>query len=113
MGLRGQFSNLSETVSGLLSHSLTALDQDQEGVAVTTTAGWPDGRRKFGTVRDAIVQVLTEAGGELRARDIQACVEELLGGKVSRFSVADYLLVRSKGANPLFERTRRGHYRLR
>ena len=39
-------------------------------------------------------------------------VERLLGGPVSRFSVSDYLLVRSKGSRPLFVKTRRGHYRL-
>jgi hypothetical protein len=43
---------------------------------------------------------------------IRAEVEQLLGGSVSRFSVVDYLMRRSKGRRPLFERTRHGHYRL-
>ena len=77
------------------------------------TAGWPDGRRKFGTVSTAIVQVLTEAEGELSVRAIRVEVERFLGGPVSRFSVADYLLVRSKGNRPIFERTKHGHHKLR
>jgi hypothetical protein len=39
-------------------------------------------------------------------------VERFLGGSVSRQSVTDYLVKRSKGSKPLFERTRYGHYRL-
>jgi hypothetical protein len=45
-------------------------------------------------------------------QDIRAAVEESLGGSVSRFSVSDFLLTRSKGSKPLFERTRHGRYRL-
>jgi len=55
---------------------------------------------------------MTEADGEMSVRAIRAAVEKLLG-PVSRFSVSDYLLVRSKGTKPLFQRTRYGHYRLR
>src|SRR5439155_4307856 len=60
----------------------------------TARKGWtapgepaPDSRRPFGSVRDAIVQVLSEADGDLRVRDIQAGVERLLGGPVSPTSV--------------------------
>jgi hypothetical protein len=80
---------------------------------VKTTSGWPDGRRKFGTVSAAIVEVLSQSPGEMAVRAIRGEVEALLGGTVSRFSVSDFLLVRSKGDKPLFERTRHGHYRLR
>ena len=48
----------------------------------------------------------------MRVRDIHAGVERLLGGKVSFQSVADYLIKNSKGAKPLFERPRYGHYGL-
>jgi hypothetical protein len=51
----------------------------------------PDGRRRFGTVRDAIVQVLANAESDLRVRDIQKGVEQVLGRPVSRSSVKDYL----------------------
>src|SRR5437870_8412801 len=113
MGLRGQFSNLSDSLSDLVFHSLTAPDEDQERSEVTATTSWPDGRRRFGTVSGAILRVLAEADDELSVRAIRTGVERLLGGSVSRFSVSDYLLVRSKGSRPLFERTRHGHYRLR
>lgn len=48
----------------------------------------------------------------MRVKDIHAEVEQILGGTVSRYTVSDYLLKRSKGARPLFTQTRRGHYRL-
>jgi hypothetical protein len=48
----------------------------------------------------------------MRLRDIHSQVEERLGGSVSFYSVADFLLRRSKGAKPVFVRTGYGHYRL-
>jgi mRNA-degrading endonuclease RelE of RelBE toxin-antitoxin system len=48
----------------------------------------------------------------MSVKAIRAEVEILLGGSVSRFSVSDYLLTRSKGPRALLTRTRRGHYRL-
>jgi hypothetical protein len=48
----------------------------------------------------------------MKVKAIRDEVERLLGGKVSRHSVSDYLLTRSKGPRPLLERTRHGHYRL-
>jgi hypothetical protein len=75
-------------------------------------AGWPDGRRKFGSVSGTILAVLAQTDSEMRLRDIHAQVERILGGTVSFQSVADYLLTRSKGPKPLFVRTRHGHYRL-
>jgi hypothetical protein len=72
MGLRGQFSNLSRPLLDLLSHSLTGLDEDQAIRSVRTAAGWPDGRRGFGTVSGAIVQALEQAGGsELSVKKIR------------------------------------------
>ncbi len=58
------------------------------------------------------MEVLAEADGEMRLRDIHAGVEKRLGGSVSFYSVADYLLRRSKEPTPLFIHTRYGHYRL-
>lgn len=112
MGLRGQFSNLSETLSDLLSHSLTGLFEDQHFRDVQTTAGWPDGRREFGSVGAAVVSVLAQAGTVMKAKAIHAEVERLLGGVVSRYSVSDYLRRRSADPRPLFVRPRHGHYRL-
>jgi len=49
---------------------------------------------------------------EMAVKDILARVERILAGGVSRSTVVDYLIKRSKGKKPLFERTQRGHYRL-
>ena len=105
---------------GLSNHSfadllqcLTADGLDQEPRQPDAqSAGWSDGRRKFGTVSGAIVAVLTRADSEMRMKTIHAEVERTLGGSVSFQSVADYLIKRSKGPRPLFVRTRYGHYRL-
>jgi hypothetical protein len=63
----------------------------------------PDGRRKFGTVRDAIVVVLENADRELRVRDIHEAVETLLGESVPRSSVKSHLRRGCVRRNPLFE----------
>jgi hypothetical protein len=47
----------------------------------------------------------------MKAKAILAEVEKLLGGPVSRYSVSDILVKRSKGPKALFAQTRRGHYR--
>lgn len=71
-----------------------------------------DGRRRFGSVSAAILTVMALHEGEMAVKEIRARVERILGGRVSRHSVMDYLIKYSKGASPLFQRTRRGHYRL-
>src|SRR5439155_25854314 len=73
----------------------------------------PDGRRRFGTVSGAIVQVLAEAQSDLRAREIWAEVERLLGSSVSRHSIKSYLHRGSYGSTAMFERVNHGGYRLR
>jgi hypothetical protein len=73
----------------------------------------PDGRRPFGSVRDAIVQVLAEADGDLRVRDIHPRVERLLSGPVSPTSVKAYLRRGCSRPVPLFEYRGRRGYRLR
>jgi hypothetical protein len=73
----------------------------------------PDGRRKCGSVSNAILEVLSEAGSDLRVRDITAAVERLLCSPVSCSSVKSYLHRRSRGRVPIFVQTRRGCYQLR
>jgi hypothetical protein len=58
------------------------------------------------------VAALAAVEGEMRVKAIHREVERILEGPVSRFSVSDYLLTRSKVPRPLFVRTRHGHYRL-
>jgi hypothetical protein len=96
-----------------LLHCLTPEKTRQDPPrAKKPTADWPDGRRKFGTVSGAILKILAESGTEMSVKAIRAEAEALLGGRVSRFSVADYLLTRANGPRPLVTRTRHGHYRL-
>ena len=47
----------------------------------------------------------------LRARDVHARVELLLGERVSRSSVKSMLALRCQGENRLFERLGHGHYK--
>ena len=76
VGVAGRLSNPDLAT---LFQSLTARDWKQATRLHGSAGGIaPDGRRKFGTVRDAIVQVLDHAGSELRVRDIQEGVEEIL-----------------------------------
>jgi hypothetical protein len=106
--LRGGLSN--HVLRDLLQ-CLTRPETGQARPRTSTRAGWPDGRRKFGTVSGAIIEALAH-GQEMSVKAIRSSVEEKLGGPVSRFSVSDYLLTRSKGPTPLFERTRYATYRL-
>jgi hypothetical protein len=48
----------------------------------------------------------------MRLRDIHAGVEQKTGGAASLYSVADFLLERSKGKKPLFIHESYGRYRL-
>jgi hypothetical protein len=112
MVLRGLFSNLlSDTLQSLTRDDLDQVPTEEAG-DVTPHAGWSDARRKFGTVSGAIIRVLSEAGSEMRLKDIHLEVDRMLGGGVSVHSVTDYICKRSKPPGPLFERTRRGYYRL-
>jgi hypothetical protein len=72
----------------------------------------PDGRRRFGNVSGAVVQVLTDAQSDLRVKEIWREVERLLEEPVSRHSVKSYL---HRGTYDLkiFERVRHGRYRMR
>jgi len=110
MDLVGRLSNPEATT---LFQRLMAGDWRQAPRQHASASGVaPDGRRKFGTVRDAIVAVLEQAGCELRVREIQKSVEDSLGGPVSPSSVRDYLRKGCRRRVPLFEYCGRNGYRL-
>jgi hypothetical protein len=72
-----------------------------------------DGRRGFGTIRQAVIKVLELADGDMRVRDIHTRVESLLGGEaVSCSSVKNSLRRDSKRSEPLFEHHGKNGYRL-
>jgi hypothetical protein len=110
MDLVGRLSNHDVAT---LFQSLTARDWRQVERRHPSAGGVaPDGRRKFGTVRDAIVTVLWEAGGERRARDIHEGVEKLLGESVASSSVKACLRRGCHRRRPLFEYRASSGYRL-
>ena len=109
MGLTGALSNTEVTT---LLQCLTGRDWHKAKRPCKPAAGWLDGRRQFGTVRDAIVEVLSRADSELRVKDIQAGVEALLNNPVSRSSVKSYLHKGCRRRIPLFENLGWGRYRL-
>ena len=110
MGLTGALSNPGVTTR---LQCLTARDWHKARPRRTIAHDPSDGRRRFGTVRDAIIHVLAEADSDLRVKDIHAGVEQLLGSSVSRSSIKNYM---RKGCvsrhTPLFENPARGRYRL-
>src|SRR2546430_329236 len=110
MVLSGGLSN--HPFEGLLQCLTSSSSHKDRPQRKEPSAGWSDGRRKFGTVSAAVVAVLAKTDGEMRLKAIHAEVEHVLAGSVSFYSVADYLHTRSKGPAPLFTRTRHGHYRL-
>jgi hypothetical protein len=112
MVLVGALSNpdLQDLFQGLTSQRRRKQRRRQ---STSTDGPSPDGRRSFGSVRSAIVQVLTEAESDLRVREIWAEVERLLGEPVSRHSVKSYLHRRTYSSKPIFERVSHGRYRLR
>lgn len=67
-------------------------------------------RLKPGAVRDGIVHYLRGRREGMAMDDILAGVEASVGQKVPRSSVRSYL---NLNTDSLFERTSRGHYRLR
>lgn len=75
--------------------------------------GWSDGRREFGSVSAAILEVLRSADGEMKACDVRRAVEMLLRGSVSRHTVSDFLITQAGSPDGLVERVRHAHYRLR
>ena len=110
MVLVGLLSNHETTAR---FQSLTQHDWRQERVRPRRRSGVaPDGRRKFGAIRDAILVVLKEAEGDLRVREIHARVEAALAEPVSHGSVKAYLRVGCKRKVPLFEHRGKAGYRL-
>jgi hypothetical protein len=111
MVLVGRLSNrrFTEILHGLSGD----FGEDAGLVRQFASAGAPDGRRKCGSVGDAVVQVLRAAETDLRLKEIHMRVSQLLGGSVSRSSVKSYLARDGERRTPLFERVSRGHYALR
>lgn len=68
--------------------------------------------RRPGWVLKAVVQVLSNRGEPMRAKDIHRAVEALVGGPVAWSSVKDALASNASGPSPRFVRIARGRYAL-
>jgi hypothetical protein len=66
--------------------------------------------RRPGWVLTAVVQVLANRGEPMRAKDIHAAVEALLGAPVAWSSVKAALAANVSGTSPRFVRIARGRY---
>lgn len=66
--------------------------------------------RRPGWILKAIVQVLTDRDGPMRAKDIHRAVEQLIGEPVAWSSVKDALASNVSGTSPRFVRIARGRY---
>lgn len=110
MGLLGSYSN--PEIQARIRH----LSEKLERLATSDAAPCPSARRdrklRAGLVPKAIERVLREACGPMRARDIHAEVEGLLGRSVPASSVKNWLAKEVQGEQPRVVRLDRGRYRL-
>jgi len=110
MVLTERFSN--PQFAGLLQR-LIARDWKQAAPRGFEVAGVaPDGRRKFGQVKEFVIRVLQGEPAGLSVREIHLRIEFLLGESVSLSSVKNSLHRLSRGQNPQLERITRGRYRV-
>jgi hypothetical protein len=128
MQARGSKSNQRPVpVEALIQEALAAL-ADQEArasldrlakkLARLRASGAPpraiESRRKRarrpGWVHDAVVRVLADHGGPMRATQVHAAVEALLGEPVSADSVSWALAADVRGPAPTLVRVARGRY---
>jgi len=67
---------------------------------------------RAGRIVGAVAHVLCVAGGPMRAEEVHAAVEALLGERVRRISVKATLAGNLDGPTPRFARVARGLYRI-
>jgi hypothetical protein len=114
MDLSGHHSNPRGPLEGLLSDSSSEADATQ--AQSRTCATRPRGRAigaahpRQGRIIDAISQVLIADRAPMRARDVHARVETLLGEPVRWASVKATLAGNLTGPAPRFLRVARGRY---
>jgi hypothetical protein len=110
MGLLGAYSN--PEIQGRLRQLAGKLDRLAASDATPHPSGRHDRRLRGGLVPKAIEQVLAEAPGPMRARDIHAAVEDLLNRSIPASTVKCWLAKSTQGEHPRLVRLGRGRYRL-
>jgi hypothetical protein len=111
MGLIGRLSNQK---TATLYQCLTSRDwrKAHRKRLAEELGPHPDGRRSFGSVSRTIIQVLAQAGAELRVTEIHRRVEEELGSSVAASSIKMYLHRGCRQSRPIFTYCGRKGYRL-
>jgi hypothetical protein len=110
MGLLGCYSN--PEIQRRLRQLSDKLDRLAASNAALRPSARQDRRLRGGLVPEAIERVLVDSGKPMRARDIHAEVEELLGVSVPASSVKNWLAKQVQDQQPRVVRLGRGRYRL-
>jgi hypothetical protein len=119
MGLSGHQSNPRGPLEALLSRSCGPA-QPAVTAATTGKVSTPSGNvlaigtrhPRQGQIVGAVAHVLCVAGAPMRAEEVHAAVEALLGERVRRTSVKATLAGNLDGPAPRFARVARGLYRI-
>lgn len=112
MDLTGQLSNPPEPLARLLSILSRPTPRAKRRSTKAKRSGYVEGRRRFGAVGKAVLAVLVAADRALTAHEIRLETEKLLGGPVSRHSIAYQLQRGSEGSKSTITQTGGRYYRL-
>jgi hypothetical protein len=110
MGLLGCYSN--PEIQGRLRQLSDKLDRLAASGAAPCHSARQDRKLRGGLVPNAIERVLADSGKPMRARDVHAEVEELLGMSVPTSSVKNWLAKQVQDQQPRVVRLGRGRYGL-
>jgi hypothetical protein len=107
MDLTGQYSNPSGPLKMLLEATSAASEGHRRPV---TPRGSRPPSLRLGSIKRAVLSVLSDADGQLRARDVQASVEERLQRTVSYDNVRKVLSAAARDPSSGVARKQRGRY---
>lgn len=110
MGLLGCYSN--QKIHARLRQLSDKLDRLAASHVAPRPSTRQDRKLRTGLVPKAIERVLADSYEPMRARDIHAEVEEMLGMSVPASSVKNWLAKQAQGQQSRIVRLGRGRYRL-
>jgi hypothetical protein len=111
MHLVGQLSNPSAILAAALEAS-GVVPRRPVGPQGMIAVGQAPARLGNGVVQRAVIKVLAAAQQPMRATEVHAAAEELLGHPVSKDSISWCLAAGAREKEQRFERVARGCYRL-
>ncbi len=112
MDLTGQLSNPPAALARLLSILSRPTKRTKKRSTKPKRSGCVEGRRRFGSVGNAVREVLAGVDRDLTAREIRILAEKLLGGPVSTNSISYQLQTKSKGPDRTIIQMGGRYYRL-